>query len=157
MNVLFLCNDNASRGIMAEALLNHLDALETSHRFVAYSGGAAPTPDGLPHHLALETLAHAGVATTGLRSKDWTEFAAPDAPVMDLVITLCDHAAAEVCPVWPGHPAIAHWSYADPAAGDYPDAKRHEIFRHTLHEMGRRLELLLALPSDKLSSAATFR
>jgi len=98
-------------------------------------------------------LQRAGVPVDGLRSKRWDEFAAPDAPHMDLIITVCDDAAEEVCPVWPGHPATAHWGYPDPAAGDAPDAAKLEAFRQTLHMLHLRLELLVNLPTDKLEKA----
>lgn len=149
-NVLFLCTHNSARSILAEALLNHLDAQTPTRRWQAWSAGSSPRPGQQPNPLALETLQHAGISTEGLRSKSWDEFAAPDAPHMDLIVTVCDGAAGEVCPIWPGHPASAHWGYADPSAGDAPDAVQREAFRQTLHTMGRRLALLLNLPPEKL-------
>jgi arsenate reductase len=150
MNVLFICTHNASRSILAEAMMNHLDALGGSHRFVAYSAGSTPIEDGKPHAMVLEVLEHSGISINGLRSKHWSEFSKPDAPHMDLIITVCDVAAVEVCPVWPGHPSTVHWTFSDPSAGDMTESQRHMAYRHTLHEMGRRLELLLNLPEDKL-------
>lgn len=147
INVLFLCTHNSARSIMAEALLNSL-----SHgRFKAYSAGSSPCENQQLNPLSLQVLQHAGIATEGLRSKSWDEFAAPDAPQMDLIITVCDNAAGEVCPVWPGHPATAHWGFPDPSAGDAPDAVKLESFRQTLYAMNLRLELLCSLPMEKLA------
>lgn len=145
-NVLFLCTHNSARSILAEALLNHLG----KGRFKAYSAGSSPRENQRPNPLALETLAHAGISTEGLSSKSWDVFATPDAPQMDLVITVCDNAAGEVCPHWPGHPAKAHWGYADPSAGDADDDHKREAFKHTLHLIGKRLELLVNLPDASL-------
>ena len=145
-NVLFLCTHNSARSILAEALLNHLG----KGRFKAYSAGSSPRENQKPNPLALETLAHAGISTEGLSSKSWDVFATPDAPQMDLVITVCDNAAGEVCPYWPGHPAKAHWGYADPSAGDADDDHKREAFKHTLHLIGKRLELLVNLPDASL-------
>lgn len=146
LNVLFLCTHNSARSILAEALLNHLG----KGRFKAYSAGSSPRENQQPNPLALETLAHAGISTEGLSSKSWDVFATPDAPQMDLVITVCDNAAGEVCPYWPGHPAKAHWGYADPSAGDADDDHKREAFKHTLHLIGKRLELLVNLPDASL-------
>ena len=129
-NVLFLCTHNSARSILAEALLNHLSRQAPTQRWQAWSAGSSPRPGQQPHPLALEVLQRSGVSTEGLRSKSWDEFAAPGAPHMDLIITVCDSAAGEVCPIWPGHPASAHWGYADPSAGDAPDAVKREAFRH---------------------------
>ena len=149
LNVLFLCTHNSARSILAEALLNHLGG----GRFQAYSAGSSPRENQRPHPLGLQVLQKAGIATEGLRSKRWDEFAAPGAPHMDLIITVCDNAAGEACPVWPGHPATAHWGYADPGAGEGSDAEKLEVFRHALHAIRRRIELLVSLPQDKLASA----
>lgn len=149
LNVLFLCTHNSARSILAEALLNDMGG----GRFKAYSAGSSPRANQQPHPLGLQVLQHAGIATEGLRSKSWDEFAAPGAPQMDLIITVCDNAAGEVCPIWPGHPATAHWSYPDPSAGDAPDEVKREAFRQTLHQIHRRLELLVSLPADKLDKA----
>jgi len=146
LNVLFLCTHNSARSILAEALLNHMG----QGRFKAHSAGSSPRDSQQPHSLGLQVLRNAGIATDGLRSKSWSEFAALDAPQMDLIITVCDNAAGEVCPIWPGHPATAHWGYADPSEGDGTEAQKLEAFRHTLHAIKHRLELLVALPEEKL-------
>lgn len=147
LNVLFLCTHNSARSILAEATLNHLGA----GRFRAFSAGSAPRANQQPHALALQVLSQAGIATDGLRSKSWDEFAQPGAPGMDLVITVCDNAAGEVCPIWPGHPATAHWSYPDPSQVQGSDEHRLEAFRRTLHAIHSRLELMIALPDEKLT------
>ena len=122
-------------------------------RFKAYSAGSSPRDNQQPNPLGLQVLQKAGISTEGLRSKSWDEFATPDAPQMDLIITVCDNAAGEVCPIWLGHPATAHWGYADPSEGDGTDEQQLEAFRQTLHAMKRRLELLVSLPEDKLAKA----
>lgn len=149
LNVLFLCTHNSARSILAEALLNAMGG----GRFVAYSAGSSPRENQKPNPLGLQVLEKAGISIEGLRSKSWDEFAKPEAPQMDLIITVCDNAAGEVCPIWPGHPATAHWGYADPSEGDAPDSEKLEAFRKTLHLIKRRLELLINLPSDKLEKA----
>ena len=146
LNVLFLCTHNSARSILAEALLNAMDP----GRFRAFSAGSSPRENQQPHPLALETLAQAGIATQGLQSKSWDAFGAPDAPKMDLVITVCDNAAGEACPFWPGHPATAHWGYADPSAGDGDEDSQREAFRQTLHLIRKRLDLLVNLPPERL-------
>ena len=146
LNVLFLCTHNSARSILAEAMLNHMG----QSRFAAYSAGSSPRAHQQPHPLALETLRNAGVAIDGLHSKSWDVFAAADAPHMDLVITVCDNAAGEVCPYWPGQPATAHWGYADPSAGDGSDDEKRAAFAQTLHQIRRRLELFTNLPSASL-------
>lgn len=149
INVLFLCTHNSARSILAEAVLNHIG----KGRFNAYSAGSSPRENQQPNPLGLQVLRAAGISTEGLRSKSWDEFAKPDAPHMDLVITVCDNAAGEVCPFWPGHPATAHWGYADPSEGDGTEAQKLEAFRQTLHAIRRRLDLLVNLPPasvDKL-------
>ena len=143
VNVLFLCTHNSARSILAEALLNHLGR----GSFKAYSAGSSPRENQQPNPMALNTLESAGISTEGLRSKSWDEFALADAPHMDLVITVCDNAAGEVCPFWPGQPATAHWGYADPSAIDGTDAQKLDAFRQTLHAIKRRLELLINLPA----------
>ena len=147
INVLFLCTHNSARSILAEALLNHLG----HGRFKGYSAGSSPRANQQPNPLGLQTLQKAGVSTDGLYSKGWDEFALLDAPHMDLVITVCDNAAGEVCPYWPGQPATAPWSYADPSAGDGTDAEKLEAFRQTLHAIRRRLELLVSLPAASVT------
>lgn len=149
LNVLFLCTHNSARSILAEALLNDMGA----GRFKAYSAGSSPRPGQMPNPLGLQVLSRAGLSTEGLRSKSWDEFAGPDAPHMDLIITVCDDAAGEVCPVWPGHPATAHWGYADLSAGDGDEAHKLEAFRQTLHLLQQRLQLLCNLPPEKLAHA----
>lgn len=146
LNVLFLCTHNSARSILAEALLNHMGG----RRFKAFSAGSSPRSMQNPNPLGLQVLQGAGISIEGLRSKSWDEFAGADAPQMDLIITVCDNAAGEVCPVWPGHPATAHWGYPDPSEGGLPDAQKLEAFRNTLHLMKRRLEILISLPSEKL-------
>jgi arsenate reductase (thioredoxin) len=150
LNVLFLCTHNSARSILAEALLNHLG----NGKFKGFSAGSSPRANQLPNPLGLQVLQDAGISTDGLHSKSWDEFALPNAPHMDLVITVCDNAAGEVCPFWPGKPASAHWGYADPSAGDAPDAQKLIAFRHTLHALQRRIELLVNLPAASLEKLA---
>jgi arsenate reductase (thioredoxin) len=150
LNVLFLCTHNSARSILAEALLNHLG----SSKFKGFSAGSSPRDNQKPNPLGLQVLDHAGVPTTGLHSKNWDEFALPDAPKMDLIITVCDNAAGEVCPFWPGQPATAHWSYADPSEGEASDAEKLIAFRHTMLAIKRRIELLISLPPEKLQIVA---
>ena len=145
-HVLILCTHNSARSILAEAILNHIGR----GRFKAYSAGSSPRDNQQPNPLGLQVLQASGISIDGLRSKSWDEFALPDAPQMALVITVCDNAAGEVCPYWPGQPATAHWGYPDPSAGDGTDAQKLEAFRQTLHALKRRLELLVSLPADKL-------
>ena len=147
LNVLFLCTHNSARSILAEVLLNHLG----QGRFKAYSAGSSPRDGGSPNAIGLQVLRDHGFDTTGLRSKNWDEFAGPDAPQMDLIITVCDNAAGETCPYWPGNPASAHWGYPDPSAGDGTTEEKHEAFRQTLHGMRRRLQALVNLPHEKLA------
>jgi len=149
IHVLFLCTHNSARSILAEAVLNHIG----QGRFKAFSAGSSPRENQQPNPLGLKVLRAAGIPTEGLRSKSWDEFALPDAPHMDLVITVCDNAAGEQCPYWPGQPATAHWGYADPSAIDGSDERKLEAFRQTLHAIRRRLDLLVNLPAggvDKL-------
>lgn len=149
IHVLFLCTHNSARSILAEALLNHLGR----GRFVAHSAGSQPRPNQQPNPLGLEVLREVGIPTEGLRSKSWDVFAAPGAPVMDLIVTVCDNAAGEVCPVWPGHPATAHWSYPDPSAGDVPDAVKREVFRAVRDALTRRLQALVQRCPDPVDTA----
>jgi arsenate reductase (thioredoxin) len=148
LNVLFLCTHNSARSILAEATLNHIGG----DRFKGFSAGSSPRENQQPHPIGLQTLRNAGIATDGLHSKSWDEFALPNAPHMDLIITVCDNAAGEVCPFWPGKPATAHWGYADPSAGDGTDAEKADAFKHTLHAIRRRLDLLVNLPAAKLET-----
>ncbi len=143
-NLLFLCTGNSARSIMAEVLANQLG----KDRFQAYSAGSHPR--GTVHPLALQVLNEAGLPTDSLRSKPWDEFAAPGAPEMDLVITVCDRAAGEVCPVWPGHPVTAHWGIEDPAAIEGAPEHVRRAFTNTLHLLQHRISLLLALKLEAL-------
>ena len=148
LHVLFLCTHNSARSILAEALLNHLGR----GRFVAHSAGSQPR--GEPNPLALRVLREAGVPTDGLASKSWDVFGTPDAPKMDLVITVCDNAAGETCPYWPGQPATAHWGYADPSAAEGDEAERLAAFHRTMIAIRQRLELLANLPPAALDRLA---
>ena len=148
IHVLFLCTHNSARSILAEATLNHIGG----GRFVGHSAGSSPRENQQPNPIGLQTLQAAGISTEGLRSKSWDEFALSGAQHMDLIITVCDNAAGEVCPYWPGKPATAHWGYADPSAGDGSDAEKAEAFRNTLHAIRRRLDLLVNLSADKLDA-----
>lgn len=150
LNVLFLCTHNSARSILAEATLNHMG----KGKFKAYSAGSSPRENQTPNPLAIVTLERAGISTAGLRSKSWDDFAGPDAPSMDLVITVCDNAAGEVCPYWPGQPATAHWGYPDPSEAVGDDAVKLEAFRQTLFQIKRRLELFTSLPATSLSKMA---
>lgn len=146
LNVLFLCTHNSARSILAEAILNHIGR----GRFKAWSAGSSPRDNQQPNPLGLQVLQNAGISIQGLKSKSWDEFGRVDSPQMDLVITVCDNAAGEVCPYWPGQPATAHWGHPDPSVGDGTEAQKLEAFRQTLHAMKRRLELLISLPPAKL-------
>ncbi len=149
LHVLFLCTHNSARSILAEALLNAVG----KGRFIAYSAGSSPRANQQPNPLGLQVLQSVGLSIDGLHSKSWDVFAAPGAPTMDLIITVCDNAAGEVCPIWPGHPSTAHWSYPDPSEGNGTDAEKLEAFRKTLHAIKRRLELFCSLPDEKLRPA----
>ena len=150
-HVLFLCTGNSARSVLAESLLNGLG----KGRFRAWSAGSHPT--GIVNPFALEALREAGLPTEGLRSKAWDEFALPGAPVMDFVFTVCDQAAGEVCPLWPGQPMTAHWGLPDPAAVGGSDGEKRLAFRATLVTLKRRIELMLALRLDALDAMATQR
>jgi len=150
LNVLFLCTHNSARSILAEALLNHIG----KGKFKAFSAGSSPAENQTPNPMAIATLEKASVSTEGLSSKSWDVFAVPDAPHMDLVITVCDNAAGEVCPYWPGQPATAHWGYADPSETVGTDEQKLEAFKQTLHQIKRRLELFTSLPLISLSKLA---
>lgn len=143
-NVLFLCTGNSARSILAEAALNE----EGKGRFKAYSAGSFPKGEVNPLTLAL--LRQSGLPTEGLRSKSWDEFARPGAPVMDFVFTVCDDAAGEVCPVWPGHPVTAHWGVPDPAAVEGNDVEKMQAFRQALRVLANRIRVFASLPFDKL-------
>jgi arsenate reductase len=148
VNVLFLCTGNSARSILAESLLNRLG----NGRFRAFSAGSMPTGRVNPH--AIELLCGPGYGTDGLRSKSWSEFAAPGAPVMDLIITVCDNAAGEVCPIWPGHPTSTHWGVPDPAAVHGSPAEIKAAFSDACGKLERRIRQLVDLPVDQLDSAA---
>jgi arsenate reductase len=145
-NVLFLCTGNSARSILAEAILNH----KGRGRFVAYSAGSHPS--GTPRPEALAQLESAGISTAGLRSKSWDEFATPGAPRMDFVFTVCDNAANEPCPFWPGQPVTAHWGIPDPAAVTGTPEEIARAYRDAFTIMDRRISLLLALPDAALQS-----
>jgi protein-tyrosine-phosphatase len=150
LNVLFLCTHNSARSILAEALLNHIG----KGKFKAFSAGSSPAENQTPNPMAIATLEKASISTEGLSSKSWDVFAVPDAPHMDLVITVCDNAAGEVCPYWPGQPATAHWGYADPSEMVGTDEQKLEAFKQTLHQIKRRLELFTSLPLTSLNKLA---
>lgn len=143
-NVLFLCTGNSARSILAESLMNTLG----KGKFRAFSAGSLPK--GQVHPLALELLRRTNLPAEGFRSKSWDEFATPGAPPMDFVFTVCDNAAGEVCPVWPGKPMSAHWGIADPAAADGTDAEKAFAFLKTLKELETRIKLFTKLPIDSL-------
>ena len=150
LNVLFLCTGNSARSIMAEALMNH--APIGGGKFRAFSAGSHPK--GAVDPFALELLGQHRIPSEGLRSKSWDEFTASDAPHMHFVFTVCDHAAAEPCPVWPGQPMTAHWGVPDPAAVTGADAERRRGFQQALLFLRRRIELFASLPLDTLSRLA---
>lgn len=150
-NVLWLCTGNSARSIMAEAYTNFIG----HRRFKAYSAGAHPA--GTVNPYALEVLAHARLPAEGLRSKSWNEFAGEDAPHMDFVITVCDQAAGEPCPVWPGQPMNAHWSFEDPAAFVGTEAERRAKFHEVFRQIRRRIDIFTQLPIQSLDSLALKR
>lgn len=148
LNVLFLCTGNSARSILAEAFLN----ARGKGKFMAFSAGSHPA--GKVNPFALELLTKNRIDPDGLRSKNWDEFAKPGAPVMDLVFTVCDQAAGEMCPVWPGQPVTAHWGVNDPARVDGTDAEKRKAFMKTFAALSTRINLLLNLPLDKLDRLA---
>jgi arsenate reductase len=143
-NVLFLCTGNSARSILAEAILNR----RGKGRFKAFSAGSHPK--GLVHPLALALLERKGLPTEGLRSKAWDEFAKPGAPVLDFVFTVCDNAAGEVCPIWPGQPMTAHWGQPDPAAVEGTDLDKTNAFREAFRMLARRIDMFTSLPMASL-------
>lgn len=147
-NVLFLCTGNSARSILAESLLNRLG----NGRFQAFSAGSHPK--GKVHPLALKLLEEEGLPTVGLRSKSWDEYAAPGAPRIDCIFTVCDNAAAEVCPIWPGRPTTAHWGIPDPAAVEGTESERADAFRTALRELETRIERLVNLQIGSLDERA---
>lgn len=145
-NVLFLCTGNSARSILAEATLN----VRSSDRFQAYSAGSMPT--GKVNPFAIERVREIGYPTENLRSKSWEEFEGPGAPSMDIVITVCDNAAGEICPIWPGHPITAHWGFEDPAAVEGSDDQKRAAFRQIHEQIEARIRQLLDLPLDTLDA-----
>lgn len=145
-NVLFLCTGNSARSVMSEGLLSVLG----KGRFRTFSAGSKPNGRVNPHAIAL--LNEIGYDTSGLRSKSWSEFESPDAPQMDIIITVCGNAAGEVCPMWPGHPATAHWGYEDPHGTT--DAEERASFVKIFAQIKRRVEFLVSLPDSKLEHLA---
>jgi protein-tyrosine-phosphatase len=150
-NVLFLCTGNSARSIIGEALLNHLG----KGRFRAYSAGSFPKAQ--VHPMSLELLKSMKLPTENLRSKSWDEFSKPGAPQMDFVFTVCDQAAGEVCPVWPGNPVTAHWGIPDPAGAEGTEAQRMQAFRDAYRQLDARIKLFTALRFDKLDRLAIKR
>jgi arsenate reductase len=147
-NVLFLCTGNSARSVMAEVLLNHWGR----DRFRSFSAGSHPA--GKVHPFTLDLLNRLKLPTAGLRSKNWDEFATDNAPVMDFVFTVCDQAAGEVCPIWPGQPITAHWGFPDPAAFVGPDAEKRAFFADVFRQIENRIKVFTALPMERLSRLA---
>jgi protein-tyrosine-phosphatase len=147
-SVLFLCTGNSARSILAEAYLNHA----ARGRYTAYSAGSHP--GGKVNPFALELLHRSRLPTTRARSKSWVEFSGPEAPNVDFIFTVCDSAAAEACPVWPGHPVTAHWGVPDPAAVQGTDEQKRQAFKEAFTALSRRIDLFLALPLEKLEHLA---
>ncbi len=145
-NVLFLCTGTSARSIMAEVMLHHLGG----ERFTAYSAGSHPK--GTVHPLAIATMQSMSLSVEGLRSKSWEEFAQPGAPPLDFIFTVCDNAAGEVCPVWPGKPLTAHWGVEDPAAFEGTEEDQHQKFHQVALILRRRIELFLSLPLATIDS-----
>ena len=150
-NALFICTGNSARSILAEGILNELSA----GRFRACSAGSHPK--GEVHPLALATLERLHLSTAGYRSKSWDEFVAPGAPVFDFIFTVCDNAAGEVCPVWPGQPMSAHWGVPDPAAVEGTEEQRRKAFMEAALTLKRRIELFLSLPLQRLDAMSLQR
>ncbi len=147
-NVLFLCTGNSARSIMAEAMINHLGG----KHFQGFSAGS--NPKGMVHNLALKTLEGFNFPTEGLRSKSWDEFAGEDAPVMDFVFTVCDDAAEEICPVWPGHPMTAHWGIDDPAVVEGTPVQQERAFIQAFKYLRNRISIFLSLPLSSINELA---
>lgn len=147
-NVLFLCTGNSARSILGEAILNHVG----QGRFRAYSAGS--TPKGAVHPMTLEALSKVGISTVGLRSKAWDEFAVTDAPKMDFIFTVCDNAAGEACPIWPGQPMTAHWGIEDPAAVEGPEFKQRAAFEDALRYLRNRIGAFINLPLTSIDRMA---
>ena len=149
-NILFLCTGNSARSILAEAIINNLST--SRGRFRGFSAGSHPKSS--PHPMAVELLRDQKLSTEGLRSKSWDEFAAPSAPRLDFVFTVCDQAAAEVCPHWPGQPMTAHWGVPDPAAVTGSEEAQRKAFREAFIVLKGRIELLSSLPLESLDRLA---
>jgi len=148
-NVLFLCTGNSARSVMAEAIVDRLGQNSAKGwRFKGFSAGSHPT--GRVNPYALDLLRSLGHPTDGLRSKTWDEFALPGAPQMDFVITVCDNAAGEVCPVWPGQPVTAHWPFRDPAAAEGTEAEKRQVFADVYGQIHNRVDIFVNLPIDAL-------
>ena len=145
-NVLFLCTGNSARSILAETILN----TEGKGKFKAYSAGSFPKGEVNPHAIML--LKGLDLPAESWRSNSWDEFAKSDAPVMDFIFTVCDDAAGEVCPVWPGHPVTAHWGMPDPAAVDGNEAEKAQAFRNTFRMLSNRIRIFTQLPFEKLDA-----
>jgi len=143
-NVLFLCTGNSARSILAESLINHWGR----GKFVGFSAGSSPK--GTVHPIALELLKHMKMQSEGMRSKSWDEFARPGAPPLDFVFTVCDNAAGEMCPIWPGQPMTAHWGVADPASVEGSDTEKWLAFRNTFRELESRIKIFTSLPIRSL-------
>lgn len=150
INILVLCTGNSARSILAEALFNHLGNQENPGRIRAFSAGSQPT--GKVNPLALETLSSHGVPLPEVRSKSWDEFAAPGAPAIDFIFTVCASAAGETCPIWPGHPTTAHWGIDDPAHVE-PLAARRTAFEDAYRKLRQRVEAFVALPLESMNAA----
>jgi len=150
-NALFLCTGNAARSIMAEALLNYW----ARGRFHAHSAGSYPR--GSVHPFTLDLLRRLELPVVGLRSKSWDEFGRADSPVMDFVFTVCDQAAGDVCPIWPGQPVTAHWGFPDPAAFEGTEAEKRAIFAEVFRQIENRIKIFAALPLPRLSRLAIQR
>ncbi len=150
-NALFLCTGNSARSILAESLINHWG----KGRFKGFSAGSFPKGEVNP--LARQLLTELELPIQGLRSKSWNEFASPDAPVMDFVFTVCDQAAGEVCPIWPGQPVTAHWGVPDPAAVEGSEATRKLAFREAFRALERRIKIFTSLPIEKLDRMTVTR
>lgn len=150
-NVLFLCTGNSARSVMAEVLLNHWG----KNRLRAFSAGSHPT--GRIHPFTLDLLSSLKLPTSGLRSKSWDEFGLPTAPMLDFVFTVCDQAAGEVCPIWPGQPITAHWGFPDPAAFTGPDVEKRALFADVFRQIEIRVKIFAVLPLEKLDRLAIQR
>jgi arsenate reductase len=147
-NILFLCTGNSARSVMSEALATTM----SNGRFIGYSAGSHPT--GKINPFAIEMIAPTGYDTSTLRSKSWDEFALPDAPQMDFIITVCDNAAGETCPFWPGNPATAHWGYEDPAAVEGSDEAKRASFQKVFQQIATRMRTFCSLPIESLDALA---